>query len=197
MGWSVLQQKNHGYAVRTYTASGGAASDAGKVAPETKLGKAMLMFDAMMNLTEGFGRELTGGRLKKAVSTDSAFFIQHAVEHQTSGVRMLALMDSYRGKLKDKDGNVIKNKDGKDANVFDVLIENENGALIVDPRVANFSVLSSRLNFVVYLRRQTRSRGVLISRTCSVRSLVSWRCCSVTISSHNCVRDLAMVMGIT
>ena len=88
---------------------GGAASDAGKVAPETKLGKAMLMFDAMMNLTEGFGRELTGGRLKKAVSTDSAFFIQHAAEHQTSGVRMLALMDSYRGKLKDKDGNVIKN----------------------------------------------------------------------------------------
>jgi hypothetical protein len=55
-------------------------------------------------------------------------------------VRMLALMDSYTGKLKDSKGNVIKNEKGKDANVWDVLVKNKSGAYEIDPKVANFNI---------------------------------------------------------
>ena len=160
-GWAeqFYSKKNHAYAVRTYTAGGGALSDVGKVAPESKLGKALMMMDGMMDLTDGFGRSLTGGKMKKSISTNSAFFLQHSVEHQTSSVRMLSLMDSYRGKLKDKDGNVIKNKDGKPANVYDVLIEDANGVLIVDPKVANFSTAKFKAKLRSISKKTNQIKG--------------------------------------
>jgi hypothetical protein len=71
--------------------------------------------------------------------------LQELAEHETAVKRMLALMDSYRGKLKDKDGKVIKNKDGKDANVYDVLIKDEKtGKFVIDPKVANFNIQGFR-----------------------------------------------------
>jgi hypothetical protein len=66
--------------------------------------------------------------------------LQTIAEHETAVTRMLALMDSYRGKLKDKDGKVIKNEKGEDANLWDVFIKDEKtGRYSIDPRVANFN----------------------------------------------------------
>ena len=66
--------------------------------------------------------------------------LQTLIEHEVASTRMLALMDGYRGKLKDKDGKVIKNEKGEDANLWDVFIQDKaTGKFGIDPRVANFS----------------------------------------------------------
>jgi hypothetical protein len=66
--------------------------------------------------------------------------LQTLIEHEVATTRMLALMDSYRGKLKDKDGKVIKNEKGEDANLWDVFIQDKTtGKFGIDPRVANFN----------------------------------------------------------
>ena len=126
-----------GWAQRIYAANGAAVKDAGTFVNKTKLGQAITMFDSMVEATDEMGRKLTGSRLKKFLQ-DPLFFGQHGIEHQTSTVRMLALMRSYKGKLKDKAGNVLKNDAGQDADVWDILIKDSKGKLIIDPRVANF-----------------------------------------------------------
>ena len=131
-------RSNYRAAIAEYAASGGAMADLGKMAPTTKLGQAMVMFDALVEVTDGAGRNITGGKTKQAMSTDSFFVLQHAVEHQTSGVRMIALMKAMGGKLKDKNGKVINNKEGKPADLWDLLVTDEKGFLVVDSRVANF-----------------------------------------------------------
>ena len=123
----------------TYAASGGALADAGKFVPKTKLGQAMQMFDALNEVSDFAGQRVTGGRLKKAVNIDSAFVLQHAVEHETAATRMLAMMYELKGKLKDKDGKVLLNEKGEEANLWDMLIQDKDGKFIVDPRVANFN----------------------------------------------------------
>lgn len=49
------------------------------------------------------------------------------------------------GKLLDDKGNIIKNKDGTYANVYDILIKDpKTGKFIIDPKVANFNIQSFR-----------------------------------------------------
>lgn len=126
------------WARNTYAMEGAAMADLGKLTPTSKLGQAMTMFDALVDVTDSMGKQITGGKLKKLASKDTAFGLQHAIEHQTSARRMLALMHATKG-LKDKDGKLIMNEEGKEANLWDVLIKDKKGKLIVDPRVANFN----------------------------------------------------------
>jgi hypothetical protein len=70
--------------------------------------------------------------------------LQSAAEHETAVTRGLALADSYRGKLKDKAGNVILNEEGKPANLYEVYIQDEKGKWRIDPKVANFK----KINFI-------------------------------------------------
>jgi len=151
---------NYRSAIAEYAASGGAMADLGKMAPTTKLGQAMQMFDALVEMTDGAGRNITGGKMKQSMSTDSFFVLQHAVEHQTSGVRMIALMKAMEGKLKDKNGKVINNKEGKPADLWDLLVMDEKGFLVVDPRVANFDKAKfvSKLNSVQKRTNQIKGR---------------------------------------
>jgi len=151
---------NYRAAIAEYAASGGAMSDLGKMAPTTKLGQAMQMFDALVEMTDGAGKNITGGKTKQAMSTDSFFVLQHAVEHQTSGVRMIALMKAMEGKLKDKSGKVINNKEGKPADLWDLLVMDEKGFLVVDPRVANFDQgkFVAKLNSVQKRTNQIKGR---------------------------------------
>ena len=130
-------KSNVAYAGRTYMAEKGALSDLGAFVPKSKLGQAMQMFDALVEVTDNIGDKVTGSKLKKAIQNDNFFALQHAVEHETSAVRMLALLDSYKGKLKDADGNVILTEDGKEANLYDLLIKDVKGKYMIDPRVAN------------------------------------------------------------
>ena len=151
---------NYRSAIAEYAASGGAMADLGKMAPTTKLGQAMQMFDALVEMTDGAGKNITGGKMKQSMSTDSFFVLQHAVEHQTSGVRMIALMKAMEGKLKDKSGKVINNKEGKPADLWDLLVMDEKGFLVVDPRVANFDKAKfvSKLNSVQKRTNQIKGR---------------------------------------
>ena len=56
-----------------------------------------------------------------------------------------------KGQFKDKSGKVIKRKDGKPVDLWDVLQIGKNGKLLVDPQVANFgkkemAAFASKLN---------------------------------------------------
>ena len=121
-------------AIGTYLEEGAAVGDVGAFAPSSKLGQAMLMFDALQEATDSLGADLGSSRFKKILDPDNAFILQHGVEHQTAGVRMLAVLKST--KVKDKDGNAIM-IDGREADMWDMLIQDENGRVSIDPRVAN------------------------------------------------------------
>ena len=115
----------------------GAIGDAGAIVPKSKLAKAMQMFDARIDVIDSLGQRFGTSKGRKMLDKDSAFVGQHSIEHQTSGVRMLAVLMST--KVKDKNGNAILLEDGKEANLYDMLIEKKNGQLTIDPRVANVS----------------------------------------------------------
>jgi hypothetical protein len=122
--------------------SGETLTDAGKFKKTSKLARFIDDFDLLQDSLEDFRDKRTGNRLVKAIDRSSLFFLQSAAEHETAVTRGLALADSYRGKLKDKDGNVILNEEGKPANLYDVYIQDENGKWKIDPRVANFKKIN-------------------------------------------------------
>ena len=118
--------------------TGETITDAGKYIKESKLARFIDEFDLLGDSLGDYKDKRTGNRLLKMANLNALFFAQHMAEHETAVTRGLALADSYRGKLKDADGNVIKNEKGEDANLYDVYIQDENGKWVIDPRVANF-----------------------------------------------------------
>ena len=125
------------WATQKYWGEGAALSDVGNFAPDTKLGKALEMFDALTEFTDREGNKLVGSKLRKALDSGNLMVLQQAVEHELASKRMLALMKNLEGKLKDKDGNVIM-KDGKPANLYDMLEVDKKGFMSVNKEVANF-----------------------------------------------------------
>jgi hypothetical protein len=115
-------------------------SDWGAFAAKSKIIKAALWSDAYSDQLSGMSFN-TGSKARQALTGNWGHILQSSAEHHVVLVRMLAMMDSYKGKLKDKNGNVILNADGAEANLYDVLIEKKNGSLELDPRVANMSQL--------------------------------------------------------
>lgn len=149
--------KNLAYAKSTYTRaimSGESISDAGKFNKETKLARFIQEFDLLGTELGAFADKRTGNRALKALDTNSLFALQHLAEHETAVTRGLAIADTYKGKLKDKDGNVIKNADGSEANLYDVFIKDEKGKWKIDPRVANFKSIQM-INRVSALYKKT------------------------------------------
>lgn len=132
-----FSKSDFAWAAATYAANKGALSDLGAFVPKSKLGQAMQLFDALNEVTDNMGKNITGSKLKKAIQGDPFFALQHAVEHQSTATRMLALLRSYKGKLLDKDGNVILNEAGQEADLWDVLVKDKNGKYMIDPRVVN------------------------------------------------------------
>lgn len=134
--------KNIAWAKSTYlksTVKGDTLKDVGKYNTQTKIGKFAEEFDLLGSALELNKETKTGNRLLKEMGMRMFFVTQRIAEHETAVTRGLALADSYRGKLKDKDGNVIKNEKGEDANLYDVYIKDEKtGKWGIDPRVANF-----------------------------------------------------------
>lgn len=136
-----FNKKNMMWAKATYIFSSngarGSIKDYKAFTPTTKLVNALQYFDA---LGEGLGSpDKTGPRILKAIQ-EIPMSLQSVIEHEVASTRMLALMDSYKGKLKDKDGKVIKNEKGEDANLWDVFVQDKaTGKFGVDPRVVNFN----------------------------------------------------------
>ena len=142
------------WAKAAYWSEGAGLSDTGKFVPDTKLGKALEMFDALTEFTDQEGNRLVGSKLRKALQTGNFLVLQQAAEHEVASTRMLALMRNLKGKLKDKDGNVILNEQGDPADLWDMLITDKSGRMAVDPRVANFSK-SDFINLTQGLARRT------------------------------------------
>lgn len=138
--------------------TGGAERLQNKFIKTNKLNQFLEMFDAFQSFGQDVGRQ-TGSTAKKAWRIDSLFMIQHSAEYMTTAERALALADTYRGKLKDKAGNVIKNEKGEDANLWDVLTQDEKGKLIVDPNVANFNKAEYQIKLHGILKRTNQIKG--------------------------------------
>lgn len=97
--------------------------DAGAFSPNTKIVAAIEDFDAMQDaMSVAYKKKST----KKAmnIAVNPLMLGQHLVENETAVTRMLAVLRSYKGKLKDKDGKVILNKDGKPANLWELYEKN-------------------------------------------------------------------------
>ena len=157
------------WATQKYWGEGAAISDVGNFAPDTKLGKALEMFDALTEFTDREGNKLVGSKLRKALDTGNLMVLQQAVEHELSSKRMLALMKNLEGKLKDKDGNVIM-KDGKPANLYDMLEIDKKGFMSVNKKVANFN----KADFIHLLRGLGRRTNQVKSRFDSPILSKSW-----------------------
>jgi len=149
-----FNKKDLGWAKSQYWIEGAGLSDTGKFMPETKLGKALELFDALTEFTDQEGNRLVGGKLRKALQLGNLLVVQQAAEHEVGATRMLALMKNLEGKLKDKDGNVIMNESGNPANLYDLLVVDSKGRMSVDPRVANFNRYDF-INLIQGLSRRT------------------------------------------
>ena len=123
--------------------------DIGEFMPNTKLGKAMEFFDALVEVTDREGNRLVGNKARKALESGNLMVLQQAVEYQLSATRMLALMKNLEGKLKDKNGNVIQ-RNGKNANLYDLLLIDEKGRMSLDPELSEDSF--DRNDFIFLLR---------------------------------------------
>ena len=154
-----------------YWTEGGAIPDIGRFMPQTKLGKALEYFDALTEFHDQEGNKVVGSAARKLLNKNNLMFVQQAAEHELSDSRLLGLMRSFKGKLKDSEGNVIKNEEGEDADLWDVLKTNEKGVMSVDPRVVNFN----RLDFIGLVhglsRRTNQTKGKIHSDMASRRSV--------------------------
>ena len=134
--------------------SGETITDAGKYVKESKLARFIDEFDLLGDSLSDYKDKRTGNRLLKMANLNALFFAQHMAEHETAVTRGLALADSYKGKLLDAEGNVIKNEKGEDANLYDVYNKGEDGKWKIDPRVANFKPMQF-INLVSGMYKRT------------------------------------------
>ena len=139
------------WALSTYLSEKGAIGDTTAFANKSKLGMAMQMFDAMSEITDSLGKNITGSAAKKLFQSDWAFGMQQAVEHQTTGTKMLALMHATKGFV-DANGNPIE------GNLWDNLIVKD-GKLIVNPEIANFSIPAFTAKLAGINRRTNQIKG--------------------------------------
>ena len=165
-----MSKEAYAWGKAKYWTEGGAISDIGRFMPKTKLGKAMEFFDALTEFHDQDGKQLVGSKARKALQTSNLLFLQQAAEHELSGSRLLGLMRSFKGKLKDSNGNVIMNEEGNPADLYDLLIVDEKGVMSVDPRVDNFN----RLDFIGLVqglsRRTNQVKGKVHSDMASRRA---------------------------
>ena len=129
-----FDNKDLRWAKGMFIKEGAGVGDIGKFAATSKLGKAMLHYDALVEATDSLGRDASNNKFLKAIQTGNLLALQGAVEYETAAVRMLASMKALEGKLVDKNGKVIQTEEGKDANLWDLMVETKNGVEL-DPRV--------------------------------------------------------------
>lgn len=127
----------------------GQIKDYEKFVPSGKMGQAVRFFDGLGDTLSDTGVATTGPVAIKAI-TKLPMMLQGIMENETAVTRMLALMKSYEGKLKDAQGNVINNADGKPANLWDVFILDEKTKMYkIDPKVAGANAIRDRFRMKV------------------------------------------------
>ena len=126
------------------------------------------LLDAFSESIDDDGSKVSGNRLKKFASMDTLFSFQNAAEHETAITRMLALARNYKGKLKDKNGKVLLNEKGNPADLYDMLIKDSKGMLILDPKVANVTLMDVR-NTLAGIQKKTNQLKGPIDRSMAER----------------------------
>tara|TARA_R110002020_G_scaffold389025_1_gene599675 strand:- start:394 stop:4782 length:4389 start_codon:yes stop_codon:yes gene_type:complete len=169
-----MSKSDLAWAKSKYWLEAGAMTDIGRFNPKTKLGKAIEYFDALTEFTDHEGNTLVGGKARKFLSTNNLLFLQQAAEHELSATRLLGLLRSLKGKLKDSNGNILKNETGQDADLYDMLIIDKNGVMSIDSRVDNKESNFNRLNFIGLVqglsRRTNQTKGKMHSPMISRRA---------------------------
>lgn len=147
---------------------------------KSKLQQYLLMVNAMQE--GGDFSKSTGTAAKRAFSKNIAMFQQRGAEFLSTAEKAVALALELEGKLKDKNGNVIKNKNGKPANLWDVLEKNKQGKLVVKSEVANFGKkelgqLAAKISGIVKRTNQLKDPGdkILAERMVFARPLALFR----------------------
>ena len=152
-----LNKSDMAWAKGQYWGSGMAITDIGRFDPKSKIAKAVEYFDALTEFTDTEGNQIVGGKKRKAARTGNLLFLQQAAEHELSATRMLAVMKNLEGTLKDSEGNVILNEEGKPANLYDLLIVDEKtGKMSIDPRIDEEQSNFNRLDFITKLQGLSR-----------------------------------------
>ena len=106
-----------------------------KFVKQSKLNQMAEMFDVFQEM--GRTEDVTGSAVRKATNLNSVFILQRIPEWQTTMTKMVALALEQKG-FKDKNGNIIKNKEGEEADLWDILEKDSKGQLKVRSDVANF-----------------------------------------------------------
>jgi hypothetical protein len=114
-------------------------------ADKTKISQVATMFDALgeaSNLANKKRATQKGVRVLSEIPMGA----QKLIENEVAMTIMLAVLDSFKGKIKDANGEVIKNDDGSEANVYDLIKLNEKtGRYEFDPRIANPQALKIKI----------------------------------------------------
>lgn len=153
------------WAKSKYWGSGMAMTDIGRFDPKSKIAKAVEYFDALTEFTDTEGNQIVGGKRRKLARTGNLLFLQQAAEHELSATRMLALMKNLEGTLKDSDGKVILNDEGKPANLYDLLvIDEKTGKMSIDPRLDEKQSGFNRLDFITKLQGLSRRTNQIKSK---------------------------------
>lgn len=158
-----INLKNRTWATAKFWGSGFGVSDLGAFSPKSKLVKAALWADAYNEELNSLENDKFNSRTRQVLSSPLKIgsVFQSAAEHQAVLIRMLALMDNYRGKLKDSNGDVLKNSNGEDANLYDMLIEKPNGRLVLDPRVANLTQMEFINKLAALVKKTNQLKGTI------------------------------------
>jgi hypothetical protein len=140
-------------------------------------------FDALQEMGGAFATNT--GNLAKRLSENpigTTMVFQQGAEYTSTAEKLVALMLSMEGKLKDKNGNVIKNKDGKPAHLYELYTKDKNGRVQLDPRVANFGIkerakFSAKLHGIIKRTNQLKGAAdkTLIERQNSTRLFAIFR----------------------
>ena len=151
--------KDIAWAKTEYLKQGAGIRDIGKFMPESKLGKAIEFFDALVEVTDREGKKIVGGKGRKAFDIGNLMALQAAAEHEMSATRMLALL--HATEALDSNGKAIMNDKGQPANMWDMLIIDEKGKMSVDPRVANTNKNDITMQLGGISRRTNQTKGNL------------------------------------
>ena len=131
-----------------------------KFTPSTKLSKFMDWSETDRSF--GVSRSAGSGSIGKKVldrGLGNLHVLQEIPDLYLSAKKVLALQRSYKGKLLDKNGNVVMNDNNEPADLYDLLTESKNGNLVLDPRVANFDKGAYVSRVQAMLTKTTQLKG--------------------------------------
>jgi hypothetical protein len=146
-----FSMKDLAWARGMYVKTGMGITDLGRFTPKSKLARTMMHFDALVEVTDSLGQDSSTNKFLKMFKMGNLLAGQATIEYQTAATRMLAAMKALEGKFVDKNGKVIKNDDGTDANLWDLMIETKNGVEL-DPRVDKEKSKFDEARFMAKLR---------------------------------------------